>query len=341
MPGNSTEGSCHVAGERRPSSGVSGNVLEAVRTACAEVARRSRHVRLVEERVAPYAASLPLEEIAAPTLDPRFHYLGEPEATLAFVLVLDAINFGSGYFPHLRKRPGMSGYFTVASALKDRFERHGPFTASDLTRLTAEGCAELLGQGLGGPVADLMGLAARALNDLGRFLLDRFEGRFAGPVEAAERSAARLVELLGEMPFYRDIQRYDDLVVPLYKRAQLTAADLALAFAGTGWGRFDDLDRLTIFADNLVPHVLRLDGVLEYEPALVDRIEAEELIPAGSPEEIEIRAVAVHAVERIGDALRASGAAVTSMQLDYLLWNRGQQPAYKARPRHRTRTVFY
>ena len=28
---------------------------------------------------------------------------------------------------------------------------------------------------------------------------------------------------------------------------------------------FDDLDRLTIFADNLVPHVLRCDGVLVYE----------------------------------------------------------------------------
>ena len=32
---------------------------------------------------------------------------------------------------------------------------------------------------------------------------------------------------------------------------------------------------------------------------------------------------------------------VTSMQLDYVLWNRGQQARYKAEPRHRTRTVFY
>jgi hypothetical protein len=28
-------------------------------------------------------------------------------------------------------------------------------------------------------------------------------------------------------------------------------------------------------------------------------------------------------------------------QLDYVLWNRGQAAQYKARPRHRTRTVFY
>jgi hypothetical protein len=30
------------------------------------------------------------------------------------------------------------------------------------------------------------------------------------------------------------------------------------------------------------------------------------------------------------------------MQLDYLLWNRGQGQYYKqTKPRHRTRTVFY
>ncbi|MEZ5167114.1 MAG: hypothetical protein R2695_11730 [Acidimicrobiales bacterium] len=34
------------------------------------------------------------------------------------MLSLDAINFGSGYFPYLRKRPGMSGYHTVASSLR-------------------------------------------------------------------------------------------------------------------------------------------------------------------------------------------------------------------------------
>ena len=46
-----------------------------------------------------------------------------------------------------------------------------------------------------------------------------------------------------------------------WKRAQITANDLALA----GVAEFPDLDRLTIFADNLVPHVLRVDGVLRYD----------------------------------------------------------------------------
>jgi hypothetical protein len=121
----------------------------------------------------------------------------------------------------------------------------------------------------------------------------------------------------------------------------LTAADLSIAFHGQGFGRFTDLDRLTIFADNLVPHVLHLDGLLHYEESLAARIDSETLIPAGSAEEIEIRACAVHAVELLVDELHRTGHAVTAMEIDYLLWNRGQQPSYKARRRHRTRTVFY
>jgi hypothetical protein len=118
---------------------------------------------------------------------------------------------------------------------------------------------------------------------------------------------------------------------------------LALAFDGEGLGRFGDLDRLTIFADNLVPHVLRVDGVLRYDPDLAARIDREELIAAGSEEEVELRAAAVHASELIVRALHRTGhAGVTAMNVDYLLWHRGQNPAYKqAKPRHRTRTVFY
>ena len=144
------------------------------------------------------------------------------------------------------------------------------------------------------------------------------------------------------MPYFDDVEHYDGLEVPFYKRAQLTPADIAVAFEGKGPGRFEDLHRLTIFADNLVPHVLRVDGILLYEEGLAARIDAEERIPPGSAEEVEIRACAVHVVEQLVGELRESGREdATAMGLDYLLWNRGQQPYYKARPRHRTRSVFY
>jgi hypothetical protein len=318
-------------------------ITDEIRSRCAEVARRARFIRIDEPAIERYALSLPLEKAVAPSIDWTTHYRGDEAGTAGFFVTLDAINFGSGYFPHLRKRPGMNGYFTVASSLKDEFARNGPISAGRLAGLSREECFRIFGQDRANEiVGELMGLFARALNDLGRLLLSKYGGSMASLIGAADHSALKLVELLSEMPFFRDVERYDGMDVPFYKRAQLTAADLSLAMDRRGLGRFDDLDRLTIFADNLVPHVLRVDGVLKYDPELAARIDREELIAPGSAEEVEIRACAVHAVELMAEALRRSGRGVTATGLDYVLWNRGQERHYKTvKPRHRARTVYY
>lgn len=309
-----------------------------IRSACAEVARRARWVHLDEDALAPYAATLGSTSLRTPSYDAVHHFTGDPKAVLAFNIILDTVNFGSGYFPHLNKQPAMSGYYTVASSLKAHFERSGPLSAPDLCALTPESTATLFAQDLRDSVrAELMRHFAEALHELGSYLDERFGGSFVRLVEGAEGSAERLAELLTEMPYFQDVSDYDGFSVPLYKRAQITPSDLALAFDGQGWGAFTDLDSLTIFADNLVPHVLRVDGVLRYAPELAQRIGAGELIVAGTPEEVEIRAVALHAVERLASHL----PGVTPRALDVYLWNRGQGAAYKAVPRHRTRTVFY
>ena len=311
-----------------------------IRSASASVMERARVVRIDPAALAELADELPTKQ--APQLSPAHHYIGEPDDTLAFILTLDAINFGSGYFPYLNKRPGLSGYFTVAASLRERWESQGPFGADELSALSAADCAQLIQQDPSVPeVAELMSLFARALNDLGEFLLTHFDGDPTGPVVAANQSAGRLAEILIQMPLYRDVSHYGDFEVPFYKRAQLTAADLAAAFDGKGYGAFLDLDQLTIFADNLVPHVLRREGVLVYDAELASRIDAGELLLAGSSEEVEIRAGAVHAVERSVARLREAGVDTTAHQLDYVLWNRGQLPEMKAHPRHRTRTPFY
>ena len=275
-------------------------------------------------------------------LDPIDYYVGAPEDTAAYILTLDAINFGSGYFPYLAKRPGYSGYFTIAMSLRENWESEGPWGAGQLATTSAGDCARVMAQDLGVPeVAELMSLFSRALNELGEFLLKHFDGDATGPIVSANRSAARLAETLIEMPLYRDVSHYAGFEVPFYKRAQLTSADLAAVFKGEGYGAFADLDQLTIFADNLVPHVLRREGVLVYAPALAARIDAGELLEAGSPEEVEIRAAAVHSVECCVALLRKTGVKMTARLLDTVLWTRGQLPAMKAHPRHRTRTTNY
>ena len=319
------------------------SIFDEIRDGCRHVAEHATRARVDETRLAGYARDFPVAEIGAATLDPATHYLGHGKDTLAFVLMLDAINFGSGYFPHIRKRPNHSGYFTMAAGLNGWFQAEGAPSAERLARLTEGDCARIFGQDLGNPpAAALMGLFARALNDLGALLLARFDGDCAQLVESAGHKAEKLIATLRVMPFFDDVAIWQGRSIPVMKRAQLTAADLGLAFGNEGWGRFDDLDQLTIFADNLVPHVLRVDGVLEYDLDLAAHIDRGEPIEAGSAEEVEIRAAALHAVELLKRHLHAAGHAhITSMALDYLLWNRGQAPRYKAVPRHRARSVFY
>lgn len=313
-------------------------MLEEIREACARVAARSHHVRLVPDAVPVLAADLAAEGLGTDPEDPAHHAVGDTDEDRArFVLALDAVNFGSGWFPVMAKAPGVSGYHTIAGALRDR----GGVGLAEMRTATGPWCAELFGQDPDGPVAELMGLFAASWNRLAE-VVEGF-GSALELVAAAGHSADRLVELLAwEHRMYRDVGEHDGERIPLFKRAQITAADLALAFGAEGPGRFDDLDRLTMFADNLVPHVLRLAGVLAYDEALLARIEAEELLEPGSVEEVEIRAVAVHAVEQVVAALHDLGVPdATAGAVDMALWHRGGRPEAKAHPRHRTRTTAY
>ena len=278
-------------------------------------------MRVVEAAIDHYARTLPPESPPAPDLEG-----GSPEERAAFSLTLNAINFGSGWFPTLRKPAGLSGFRTIEAGLRAR----GPWTADELAALDRDEVAATLGQD---PGHELMGHFETALRELGAKVRDDHGGSFLALARSGDGSAVALAERLGSWPTWHDVSPYTGTEVPFFKRAQIAAADLALA----GIAPVDDLAALTLFADNLVPHVLRVDGVLEVEPALVERIESEQLIEHDSAEEVELRACALHAVE----LLVAAHGATTATAVDNTLWNRGAEPRYKAIPRHRARTTDY
>jgi hypothetical protein len=303
-------------------------LVEEIRETCAWVAAQATHVTIDEAAIPAYAAALPAPG-ETPTDEPLV--TGPAELRAAFSLTLDAVNFGSGWFPTLRKRDGRSGFWTVALGLRDRFSTHGAWSAQELRALSAADVATALGQD---PDHELMALFARSLNDLGAHVAGGHGGRFAAVVEVAQGSAVALAEQLAAWDCFADRSRYAGRSVPFFKRAQIAAADLHHA----GVADFEaDLDRLTLFADNLVPHVLRLDGVLRFAPALTARVEAGELIAHDSPEEVEMRACAVHAAELIV----RERPDLTAQRVDHLLWTKGGGARYKAVPRPRARCTAY
>jgi hypothetical protein len=290
------------------------------------VAECPRFVRIDETRIENYAAGLAAEE-PDPSVS-RSKWQGNPEAAAAFATCMNAINFGSGWWPTIRKRPGRSGYATMAAGVEDRFAETGPWTAAELVAMDTEAIAVVVGQD---PSHPLMAQFAAVLRDVGEHLLAEHGGHYLGVVESVD-SIPALAGTFGSWDAFADVSQYEGRKVPFFKRAQLAAADLLRA----GVTDLPGVARLTAFADNLVPHVLRVDGVLRLEPGLNRRIEAELLLDHGSPEEVELRACAVHAIE-----LLATVCDLSPAEIDSALWNRGRDPRYKSLPRPRCRNTAY
>ena len=281
------------------------NIFEEIRHKTRLVAEAAQFITIEYDQLDAYAKALPIENIANPPLDETCHYLGHQEATLLYFLTLEAINFGSGYFPHLKNSVEGSGYFTVAKAWKVYFEQHAPVTALALTQLTTQDCLTIFGQSKDNKaIVTLMGFFAAALNQVGHFLLERFKGEVKLMFESVQHSAEGLVSLLIQIPCFQDFAPYNHLIVPILKRPQIAVADISLAFGNKGLGHFKDLNQLTIFADNMVPHVLRCDGILTYDTALANIVDNQKLVIAGSLMEVEIRACAIHTVELIREKFK-------------------------------------
>lgn len=222
-------------------------VIDELREGSAWVAARSTVVRVVPERILEYARQL--GDIEDRTGSARVRSSMSParrEQEAAFWLTLDAVNFGSGWFPTLRKRAEKTGYKTIAAGIRRRFDEQGRWTAAQLTGLTQAELAEWLDQD---PDHELIGLMTNSLQDLGANVRRLYGGSFAAVVDSAHGSAVELAETLASWRSFADVSHYDGRAIPFLKRAQIAAADLDRA----GVAQFGDLERLTMFADNLVP----------------------------------------------------------------------------------------
>ncbi|MCR4405277.1 MAG: queuosine salvage family protein [Candidatus Acetothermia bacterium] len=324
--------------------------MEEVRESARWVAEHSELVRLDHAALAGFArelaARLAAGELKIPRWNYRYHFHDGGERTVAYLLVLDSLNF-CFWAPEGKRKwkvdyagEALSGYFALAGALKRAFEAGLPLDdARYLARLSTHELKKLLA---GRGELQLLDRRAGILNELGRALLERHEGRASRLVEAAGGKAVELVRLVvRELPSFRDEAEYKKRTIRFYKRAQILAADLWLAFAGKSWGRFEDIGQLTAFADYKLPQVLRQLGVLRYSPELAERIDRLEPLEAGSPEEVEIRANTIWAVELLREELARQGRDLMAIELDWLLWGMGQREKFKQRPHHRTVTIFY
>ncbi len=283
---------------------------------------------------------------------PQYHFFDGTERTVNWLLLLDALNFcfwaekGQARWQVEYHGETLGGYWAEAAALTRAVEEGYPvWDARYLSDLSGEDLAHIL-RGITANLPVVIPLFEERLanaREVGRVLLERYNGQFANAIKEAGGSAVRLALLLAEhFPSFRDIATYRLHEVRFLKRAQICVADVHGAFGGKRWGTFHDLERLTVFADYKLPQILRHSGVLEYHPSLARRIDAMELLAAGSDEEIEIRAATIWACELLRQEMEKQDGreAITAAEIDARLWLLSQNIA-DMRPYHRVRTIYY
>ena len=105
--------------------------------------------------------------------------------------------------------------------------------------------------------------------------------------------------------------------------------------------KIKNIEALTCFADYRIPQILRHQGVLVYSQILSEIVDSKQEIDHGSKYEIEIRACMVQGVEHIKQRLVELGVNWTSVEIDWLLWQVGEEQKDSIKPHHRTLSIFY
>lgn len=317
--------------------------LDDIRRSTARVVRAAKHVSIDEEALKVEIRGHPDMYKVPPDLDwaPEggYHYRNaeDPDLTAQYVLVLDALNFcfwpATGY-----------EYAELAGSLKSTILKNSKaFSAESLSTITASEVTRWLQpsevQHVDVPLAETR---ARLLNEVGRALSKSFSGLASNLIRSAQGSAANLVHLVTQhFPGFRDHAIYGGDQVFFYKRAQIFTADVFLCFKGQGLGKFSDIADLTCFADYRLPQLMFHLGVLKYDDDLKSQVLAKNEIIAGSTQELEIRAATVQCVEIMKQEIARVHQPLLSLQLDNLLWERGESQLSVLPPHHRTLTIYY
>jgi len=280
--------------------------------------------------------------LPVPPWEGRYHFRGDDESTLRYLLALDALNFcfwprspetGEKWAVSGPDGQSLTGYFALAYALRRVAEEDPSFFSP--AALADVGSSQLVAT-LG--AIPLLAWRVRALREVGEALLGF--GSALGFFSSAGGSSRRLVELVtSHLPLFRDAALYRGREVLFHKRAQILCADLWGTFGGEGPGALHDLEWMTAFADYKLPQLLWAEGALVVHPSLAARLRRLTPLVAGSPEEVELRAATVVAVEELVAALRQLNRTVRPFEVDWTLWDLSQGGL--AVPHPRVRTSFY
>ena len=315
-----------------------------------QLAYASNTMVAVDQSALEYTVSRLLDvTLDLPKWDEDFCYQGDPERTLSWIFLFNAINF---CYWNKQDNPwtvkvnakvwgAKDPAFGVMAVLARAIENGLPLDDPDyLEQMDFDDLRmHFYPAGKSGPLP-LLELRLQGLKQMGK-AFRKFNGAI-GLLTTAEFSAPKLVTLLAQnCSSFQDIHLRDDIPLPFLKRAWLCAAMCFERFIDDPSRRIVDPQTIPAFADYRLPQALRGLGVIKYAPALRERIDNKKIIDKGSREELEIRISTLVAIEQICNLLQEQGKDVSHLHLDSFLWKFAVERNDSIPPHHRTITYDY
>ncbi len=314
------------------------------------VVKAAELVRVNHEKISEVANWMAYEEFAKPDGSMLFDFGNDPDVLMDFTLVVNTMNFAFTDFStgvkfetdYMGKRWCDSE--AMLACLHRAINAGIPFFSGEyLAKVTRKDLESVFAGTIEMPMLDERVVL---FNEVGRVLVEKYQGRYSKFVRScAPRLYANgdglLERLTTEFPRFRDVSSYQGSDVHIYKLAQLGIWGMHLALSPRGAWKLEDTDKLTAFADYIVPVGLRVMGIFEYAPALEKQINDLVEVKRDSDAEIELRASSIYVIAKLTEEInnrRPGMDPLLQPQVDFRFWKTYHATHW---PHHLTKTVMY
>lgn len=314
------------------------------------VVKNSSLVKINDECLIGVADWMAYEEFAKPDGSMLFDFGNDPDFLMDFTLVVNTMNFAFTNFEtgvkfetdYMGKR-----WCDSEAMLASLHRAHSAgipfFTGEYLANLTRKDLESVFAGTIEMPMLDERVVI---FNEVGRVLVEKYKGRYSNFVRDCaprlyDNGNGLLERLTSEFPRFNDVSDYNGNQVQIFKLAQLGIWGMHLALSPRKAWALEDADKLTAFADYIVPVGMRVTKIFEYAPELEQQINSLVEVPRNSQAEIELRANSIYAIARLTEEINKRRPGMDPLlqpQVDFRFWKTYHATHW---PHHLTKTVMY
>ena len=314
------------------------------------VIENSQDVHTHYDKIVEVAGWMAYEELPMPNLAVPYGLESKPDVAMDFIMVANTIDTAfTDFKTHVKFQTDYQGAHlsdseAMFACIKRAMDTGVPvLDGKFLAKITRSDMEKIFAGNIEMPMLDEK---TALLQQAGAILTAKYGGRYYNFIRSCaprlyDNGNGLVERLAAEFPRYNDISNFEGHQIKFYKLTQLGFWQIYAGLGPGGAFRLEDPQKMTAFADYIVPVALRLMGMTSYSPALEHAINTYQMIPRDSTQEVEIRAHCLYATALLTDEInkrRPAERQIIIPQIDARLWTHFHTTEW---PHHLTRTIMY